>query len=543
MKTRTAIPTHQYPMPIIKPTLCRRTSSLWLFFTMFCLLLGVFEARAVVWLQSVGNVSGSFLSGPRCENALPIKFQFATVSNSYPVSTWSISLTDGNTTTPHTTSATMLEHDSISPVSTIVDNLGGLPTLDLTGLDAGLGTLALTDPSGTTTSYPFNIVDCASGSAMAMAIYSGGQIAPNRAMPFYVHVANFGPNPTTSVVLEVANIPALADCTVTTISPGMNVVDLGSSQKITVSTGVLGVGATRFYVFELQATPTTVVGSTFTMTAGFATIYPFTDSEAVSVVASLDPNAKYGPPGVGDSHDIAANTALPYGITFENDPSASAPAQNVTITDYLDTTKIDPMTLTFGPVHFGKKIVTPPATSNPFNMTVPYDVDGNPATTADNIYVRIKGSVDKDKFSFTYGKVEWTFESLTAPNGVPPPISVGFLPANLTPPEGDGGVRFTVMQKQNLALGTQITNVAAIVFDVNAAILTPVWTNTIPNLVLPTVAIEQAAGGMVRVIWTGGILEQASTVTANDWTNSPVQISPWTFDPAEPLKFFRVRKQ
>lgn len=147
--------------------------------------------------------------------------------------------------------------------------------------------------------------------------------------------------------------------------------------------------------------------------------------------------------------------------------------------------------------------------------------------------------MDQNPASGTYSKVEWMFESLDAPGGNPPPINIGFLPPNNTQPEGDGGVTFTVTQKANLSPGTLITNLASIVFDVNAPILTPVWTNRIA--VPSTLGINRTQAGMMRVSWSGGVLEQASTVTANDWTNSPVQISPWTLDPAEPQKFFRVR--
>ena len=48
-----------------------------------------------------------------------------------------------------------------------------------------------------------------------------------------------------------------------------------------------------------------------------------------------------------------------------------------------------------------------------------------------------------------------------------------------TPPNGDGYVDFSVKLKSGLALGTQISNKATIVFDANASIDTPAWTNTV----------------------------------------------------------------
>ena len=59
--------------------------------------------------------------------------------------------------------------------------------------------------------------------------------------------------------------------------------------------------------------------------------------------------------------------------------------------------------------------------------------------------------------------------------------SQGFLPPNVSPPEGDGSIFFTIAPKGSLATGIQLTNRATVVFDVNAPILTPTWTNTVDN--------------------------------------------------------------
>lgn len=510
-----------------------------------CAFLGVIDAGAVnVYYSSLVSVGSTpphsyHIGAGQCDSAVEINFGVthdpASGTNA-PVSGWGCTITDVN---GNTVNAGSLHHNSVIPWATIVDAGGTSPKLDMTGLSPGLGVLTLTRPDGTSYSYPFEIVPCNGGVALKLQIGADNRIAPNRAMVYVVSVVNYGPGTTASATVDLTDILPANLCTVTPITPGLML----TSQKLTMTFDPLTRGESKEFWFLMQATSSAIVGTPFTVKAAFTSVYSLTDSRTITVVASIDPNAKFGPSGEGEGHDILKNTPLPYRITFENDPSALAPAQIVTITDYLDITKVEPFSLGFGPVHFGNQIVTPPAGVNPFSVTVPYDVDGNPGTPADNIYVRISGSVNQNKFSSDFGKVVWTFESLDAPNGNPPDISIGFLPPNLNTPEGDGGVSFTVMQVANLPLATLITNVASIVFDVNAPILTPVWTNTISNPVLPTVAIEQAGGGMMRVIWTGGVLEQASTVTANDWTNSPVQISPWTFDPSEPLKFFRVRKQ
>lgn len=120
-----------------------------------------------------------------------------------------------------------------------------------------------------------------------------------------------------------------------------------------------------------------------------------------------------------------ANDAIEYLIRFENKKEATAPAENVVITDVLDSSFI-PSTL---------QIVS---TSHPAVFT--YDISGSTVT-----------------FNFT---------------GIN-------LPPNEEPPEGEGFVRFAILPKPNLPLGTEIRNKASIVFDFNPPILTPEVVHTI----------------------------------------------------------------
>src|SRR5262249_5733207 len=55
----------------------------------------------------------------------------------------------------------------------------------------------------------------------------------------------------------------------------------------------------------------------------------------------------------------------------------------------------------------------------------------------------------------------------------------GFLPPNVTQPEGEGAVLFTMKLKPGFPLGTTVCNDARIVFDFNAPIDTPTFCNTI----------------------------------------------------------------
>ena len=501
----------------------------------FCFLLG--RSASLGQSNIVGFVStatGQVANyGAKCDAAHPIQIWALANSGCLAFSPWTITLTDAHTPTPNS-----MSQGSLTSLGGQLRTAGGaVPTFDLTTLDVGTATLTITDPCGKNYSFGFNVVDCSGGAALIPYLGFMNLIGPNRAVTYVVQVANVGTVASSLTTLEITGILPTSDCTVT--SSGMTVANFGSSQKVSVSVPPINPNDQLAFTFEMQATASAVIGSTFPITATLALPNLYTDTRPIKVVASIDPNAKYGPPGYGPLHTIQKNTVLPYLITFENDPSALAPAQIVIITDYLDTTKVEPVSLEFGTVHFGNKTVTPPSGVNPFSVTVPYDVDNDPLTTADNIFVRVSGSVDQNQFSGTYGKVEWMFESLDAPGGNPPPINIGFLPPNNIQPEGDGGVTFTVAQKANLAPGTLITNIASIVFDVNAPILTPVWTNRI--VVPSTLAISRVNPNKVRVAWTGGVLEQSSTANNGIWTNSPVQISPWTFNSTAPQKFFRVR--
>ena len=169
---------------------------------------------------------------------------------------------------------------------------------------------------------------------------------------------------------------------------------------------------------------------------------------------------------------------MPYVVTFENIDTASLPAQDVVVTDQLDPNVFDLTTFRFNAISFGDKLVTPVTGVNQFTT----DVDLRPAK---NAIVRVNGN-----FNAATGLITWRFNTLDPVTGLPPddPLA-GFLPPNHTSPEGQGTILFTVKARQGLLTGTQVRNMASIVFDVNAAINTPEWLNTIDNT-KPTSSIQ-----------------------------------------------------
>jgi hypothetical protein len=216
----------------------------------------------------------------------------------------------------------------------------------------------------------------------------------------------------------------------------------------------------------------------------------------VRAVFSLDPNDKIGSAGRGTSRYISGEEPLRYSIYFENVESATAPAQDVVITDQLEASKLDFDTFSLGPISFGAdKLVVPPSGLSEFTTSV----DLRPQK---NLIVRVEARLDK-----TTGLLTWRFTSLDPVTGQPTEDpTAGFLPPNKNAPEGEGQVLFTVQPKEGVATGTEIRNRARIVFDANPFIDTPQWLNTIDNSkptshVLPLPATQCTTG--INLQWSG----------------------------------------
>jgi uncharacterized repeat protein (TIGR01451 family) len=214
----------------------------------------------------------------------------------------------------------------------------------------------------------------------------------------------------------------------------------------------------------------------------------------VATVSSVDPNEKLGPQGVGPLRGVQAGEPLTYTIYFENLATATAPAQEVFITDQLDT-DLDWTTFELGEIAFGERIVT--------------DLGGRQVgttrTAVDRYWVDIQAEIVA-----TSGLVHWVLRTIDPMTGdLPADAVAGFLPPEDGSGRGQGHVSFTVRSKTGLAPGTELRNEARIIFDANAAIDTNEWGNTIlggdPRL---TEAVnlrlsEPAAGTVLR--WTAPV--------------------------------------
>jgi hypothetical protein len=190
--------------------------------------------------------------------------------------------------------------------------------------------------------------------------------------------------------------------------------------------------------------------------------------EEINYVGAYDPNDKIGTPGIGVLHSVGSGPFLSYTIHFENLPAATAPAQEVRVTDALDPALFDLATFTFVSAGFADTTLYVATGLLSFSI----DVDRRPIQ---DLIVRIEGTLSK-----TSGAMTVRFRSLdpTTLDPIDDPAG-GFLPPDVSPPEGTGFVSFAVQAKPSLPTGTRIANTAHIVFDVNPPIDTPEWFNTI----------------------------------------------------------------
>jgi len=180
------------------------------------------------------------------------------------------------------------------------------------------------------------------------------------------------------------------------------------------------------------------------------------------IVGSGDPNDKLSPAGAGTQNFVAANTLLlPYTIDFENEVGATAPAQEVQVSDVLDN-DLDLSTFELTDIAFGGHVITVPAGLNYYATTVDLRPEGT------NLLVKIEAGLNS-----ATRQAYWKFQSIDPVTGAltEDPLA-GFLPPNDATHRGKGHVSYVIRPMAGLATGTEIRNVATIIFDNNMPITT-----------------------------------------------------------------------
>jgi hypothetical protein len=195
----------------------------------------------------------------------------------------------------------------------------------------------------------------------------------------------------------------------------------------------------------------------------------------IDVLCAYDPNDIAGPEGYDTIHWIKKNEIMPFMIRFENDPDfATAPAQVVTIhQDVHPNLNIFSFRLSdFGFGDFSFKV--------PENTT--FYTQRLDVRDSLGVFVDVIAGID-----IINNQLFWIFESIDPVTGTEPTDATkGFLPVNDSIRQlGEGFVTYTIFPKNNLVTGDTITATASIVFDINEAIITNTWLNTI-DAVAPT---------------------------------------------------------
>jgi hypothetical protein len=121
---------------------------------------------------------------------------------------------------------------------------------------------------------------------------------------------------------------------------------------------------------------------------------PPVTSLSVTGVGSFDPNEKIGLQGAGPQRYVSGATPFAYSVYFANKDTATAPAQQVVITDQLDTIHDNLSTFGFGPISFGNQFIPSPA---PGQINLSTTLDLRPAN---NILVAITATLNDTSTEF-----------------------------------------------------------------------------------------------------------------------------------------------
>lgn len=167
-----------------------------------------------------------------------------------------------------------------------------------------------------------------------------------------------------------------------------------------------------------------------------------------------------GPAGFGPNGFLTSGNALAYRIDFENMTNASAPAQQVIITDQLST-NYDWATFNVSEFGFGDQIIALPSGVQHLatNLTMSY--------LGTSFQVQIQIGIDAKS-----GLIRAQFQCIDPTTSLPPSVNIGFLPPEDGTGRGQGHVTYNVRARSGVTTGVQLRNVALISFDNQTTIST-----------------------------------------------------------------------
>jgi hypothetical protein len=215
-----------------------------------------------------------------------------------------------------------------------------------------------------------------------------------------------------------------------------------------------------------------------------------------------DPNDIIGPAGYGDERWITAKEVMPYTIRFENAQDATAAAQEVVITQQLDS-DLDWRTFRVDDFGFGDQRVELAADQSFYKGRLDFSADHG-------FYLDVVASIDA-----TTGIATWKITTIDPATGeIPVDPTLGFLPPNKNPDtgekdgRGEGFVSYTVKAKRTAHTGDVVDAQATIVFDTEGPIDTPPYFNTL-DAVAPSSEVTPFASATTAD--TGFLVSWAAT--------------------------------
>ena len=221
---------------------------------------------------------------------------------------------------------------------------------------------------------------------------------------------------------------------------------------------------------------------------------PVIGKALVDGVHSTDPNDIIGPTGSGSQAFIAKSATDAYTINFANSTTATAPAQQIAITEQLDP-NLDWRTFRLTGFAFDNQTTTLSGNQAFYSALLDYS-----ATKGYDVQVTAGVNV-------ATGLVTWTFQTINPATGqAPQNPQLGLLPVDDANQDGEGFVSYTVQAKSTVQTGDTVSAQATVVFDTNAPINTPTITNTL-DAVAPTSEVQalpaQEPSPDFEVSWSG----------------------------------------
>ena len=219
------------------------------------------------------------------------------------------------------------------------------------------------------------------------------------------------------------------------------------------------------------------------------------DVDFVKILAPKDPNDIVGPQGFGYEHWISSKNPLSYTIHYENLATATAPAQQVTITQTLDS-DLNLNSFRLGDFGWGDISITVPDNSS-------FYINRIDLRSTKGYMVDVVAGVDVANH-----QAYWSFTTIDPKTGeIPEDPTIGFLPPDVDGMVGQAYANYTINANADAPTGTVIDAKATIIFTTQEPIDTPAISNTLDAQV-PESHVEAVANATVEsaqflVRWSG----------------------------------------